>query len=650
MSGEDKAAIRLINLVVALRETRAGLTKQEIFTKVAGYNPDQAGNQMFERDKRLIREMGIGLRTLASTFEDERYRIDPDGYGMAPIEFTREEGAVLALAARAWRRGSLGAVAARTLDKLRALGVDGHGGPLELDLDSSGLATEALLVAINARQVVKFEYRTGSTGQVSQRRVEPWRLHATPTGLYLLAFDLDKQALRVFKLSRICGPVGTVGHTGAFEPPTAEAIRAGFETGATEPDVYQAHLQADPEAARLLRLKGAIDEAGQLVWLVTDPPAAAEAVAALGPKVRAIEPAGLRLEVVRRWQAAAQSHHGTPSRPRAAAKSSAQTAPAARQRRRDTTGRRVGRMLALLAYLAGRGPVPVSELAAHFEASQAEITEELKALWLDVGRPGLAGGDLVDLIWSDSQDTVTLLDGLELDQPLKLATSEAAILLATLRGWQQAGDLPEEAAAGSALAKLEAAFEAAGAALEVTLPPAPAEPAALQTVRAGIVRSQVLQFDYVDGGGHPSHRLVDPARLFNDRQNWLLAAWDRNAGAERYFRLDRISAAQVLDQPATPQPTATHHWDFAGAEHWVVDVAFTAAVRWRAEALETISRTELAGGGLKVRLAVASSAWIVSQALALGGELEILAPEELRAAVLEQATAALDPMHQAHSP
>ena len=641
VSGEDKAAIRLINLVVALRETRAGLTKQEIFTKVAGYGPSQAGNQMFERDKRLIREMGIGLRTIPSPYEDERYRIDPDGYGMAPIEFTREEGAVLALAARAWRRGSLGAVAARTLDKLRALGVDGHGGPLELDLDASGLATEVLLGAINARRVVQFEYRTGSTGQVGGRRVEPWRLRSTTTGLYLLAFDLDKRAPRVFKLSRICGPVRSVGQEGAFAAPTPEAIKAGFESGQSEPDAYEAHLHLEPDAARLLRLKGATGEGDQLRWLVTDPPAAVEALAALGPMVRAIEQAGLRQAVVKRWQEATQRHQGTPSRPRAAAKSVA--APAAATRRpRDTTGRQVGRMLALLAYLTDRGSVPVSELADHFEASEAAITEELKALWLDVGRPGLAGGDLVDLIWSDSQDSVTLLDGLELDQPLKLATNEAAILLATLHGWQQAGDLPEEAAAGSALAKLAAAFEAAGAALEVTLPPAPPEPAALQTVRSGIVLSQVLEFDYVDAGGRPSHRLVDPGRLFNDQQHWLLAAWDRTAQAERYFRLDRISAAQVLDQAATPRPVATHDWRFAWGGHWVVDAVFAPTVRWRAEALETMSRTEVARGGLRVRLAVASSAWIIAQALALGGELEILAPEELRAAVLEQATAALD--------
>ena len=642
MSGEDKAAIRLINLVVALRETRFGLTKQEVFTKVEGYAPGQAGNQMFERDKRLIREMGIGLRTVTSLSEDERYRIDPDGYGMAPIDFSREEGAVLALAARAWRRGSLGTVAARAMDKLRALGVDGHSVPVDLDLDPTGLATEQLLGAINARQVVRFDYRTGSTGQVRQRRAQPWQLRSTTTGLYLLAQDLDKRAPRVFKLSRICSPVGTLGEPAAFDYPSAEALKqAAGQAIATEPTICLAQLSATPQAARLLRLKGAEGEPDQLRWPVTDTAVATEELAALGPDVWAIEPGPLREAVRSRWQGAVKGHQGPPSRPRAARHIANQPMPA-RPRQRETTSRRVGRMLAMLAYLAGRGQVSLQELAGHFETSEAEITEELTALWLDVGRPGLAGGDLVDLIWSEQEDAVALHDGLELDQPLNLTTSEAAMLLATLRGWQQAGDLPEEAAAGSALAKLEAAFEAAGAAMEVTLPPAPPEPAALQTIRNGIVQGQVLRFDYVDAVGRLSQRQVDPVRLFNDQDHWLLAAWDRDSDAERYFRLDRIRAAQVLDQPAAPHLAAGHDWGFTAAEHWLVDVAFAPAARWRAEALEALKQTELVGGGLKVRLAVASSAWIISLALALGADLEVLAPVELRAAVLEQANAALD--------
>ncbi|MCL1897989.1 MAG: WYL domain-containing protein [Micrococcales bacterium] len=652
MSADQDPAVRLINLVVALRNSRAGLTKQQIYRQIDGYGPGTAGERMFERDKTIIREMGISLRTIAVFGQDERYRIDPDDYGMEPITFNREEGAVLALAAKAWHSGGLGEVAARALDKLRALGIDCQDEPFEFAIGGADAVASQLLDAINAAQQVSFSYRTARTGQLAQRHVQPWRLRSTPAGLYLLGHDLDKQAARVFKLTRINGPVTVFGPSNAFQKPADSQVQAALgEVFPVQAASVSAKLAASPAAARLLALKGAYGAPEgettsstngplQLLWPIAHLDAAAQELASLGSQVQVLQPAELVKATDLKWQAAAQLHERPPSEP--ARLETPQRAQSSRRVRAPaSTGQRAGRLLALLAYLNGRGPVPLTELAQHFDSSPTKIKQELNTLWLDIGLPGLGGGDLVDLDWDDNFSQVALRDGLELQTPLKLTTNEAAILIATLRGWLSAGDLPGGVAAGTALAKLTAAFEAAGQALEVSLPHAPQIPAALKTARVGIGESRAIQFDYVDAAGQPSQRQVDPMRLFNDQNHWLLAAWDHQAKAERYFRLDRMSKTKLLAQPAEPHRATTKTWNFAKGGNWQVSAVFAATVRHRAEELQRCDDWELEGGALLVTLAVARSSWIVSLALALGGELEILAPAELRAQVVQEAKAAL---------
>ena len=76
-----------------------------------------------------------------------------------------------------------------------------------------------LLDATHARQLVTFTYRAASTSEVLVRRVQPWRLIASGGGWYLVGQDIDRQAPRVFRLSRIVGEVTTLGPAGAFTVP-----------------------------------------------------------------------------------------------------------------------------------------------------------------------------------------------------------------------------------------------------------------------------------------------------------------------------------------------------------------------------------------------------------------------------------------------
>ncbi len=239
-------AERLLNLVIALVNTPGRMTKEQIRSSVAGY--DRAGSteafeRMFERDKETLRELGVPVATVHGPAhgDDPGYRVDLDAYALPPMELSAAQLGVLGLAAEFWQDQSLRADASRALTKLRAVGsepsvTDAVAG-LAPRLHAAGPALVPLLDAAHARQAVEFTYRAASTGEVLRRRVQPWRLVGSRGGWYLVGFDTDRGAPRVFRLSRIVSDVAPVGEPGAFSVPAdldATAMIAARTGGGTQ--------------------------------------------------------------------------------------------------------------------------------------------------------------------------------------------------------------------------------------------------------------------------------------------------------------------------------------------------------------------------------------------------------------------------------
>jgi predicted DNA-binding transcriptional regulator YafY len=61
---------------------------------------------------------------------------------------------------------------------------------------------EEIITAITNKKLLKIEY-TNYSGELSERKVEPYRVFLKSANWYLIAFCLSKQEFRVFKLSRI---------------------------------------------------------------------------------------------------------------------------------------------------------------------------------------------------------------------------------------------------------------------------------------------------------------------------------------------------------------------------------------------------------------------------------------------------------------
>jgi predicted DNA-binding transcriptional regulator YafY len=98
---------------------------------------------------------------------------------------------------------------------------------------------------------VRFEYRDGA-GQVSDRRVEPYRLVNAERRWYLVAHDLDRGAWRTFRVDRISQPALT-GHrfTRDAEPDAAAMVSDGVAVAA---HVWQAAIVLSVEIAEAARV------------------------------------------------------------------------------------------------------------------------------------------------------------------------------------------------------------------------------------------------------------------------------------------------------------------------------------------------------------------------------------------------------------
>jgi proteasome accessory factor B len=217
---------RLLNLVICLLHTRSYLTAERIRDLVPGYDDapsDEAFKRAFERDKEDLRDLGIPLETgTNSAFDDEPgYRIARRDYALPDLTLEPDEAAAVGLAARMWSSATLGAAATRALRKLEAAGVEVAPLPegLQPRLEASGAAFPLLAEAVHDGRVVAFDYRTGASGEQSRRTVEPWGVVWWHGRWYLVGHDRDRDAVRVFRLSRILGEPATTGSAGAVSRP-----------------------------------------------------------------------------------------------------------------------------------------------------------------------------------------------------------------------------------------------------------------------------------------------------------------------------------------------------------------------------------------------------------------------------------------------
>jgi proteasome accessory factor B len=221
---------RLVNLVICLLATRRFLTAAQIAGTVPGYEHDpddpkahEAFQRKFERDKAQLRELGVPLETgTDSIFDTEPgYRIARREYALPDIPLEPDEAAAVGIAARLWQHAGMAAAASSGLTKLRAAGVDldPHATLGVEPVVTVDAAFAPLVTAARQRRVARFDYRVPERDAPSTRRLQPWGVVCWRGRWYVVGHDLDRDAARCFRLSRLAGPVTVTGPAGAFTPP-----------------------------------------------------------------------------------------------------------------------------------------------------------------------------------------------------------------------------------------------------------------------------------------------------------------------------------------------------------------------------------------------------------------------------------------------
>lgn len=211
---------RILNLLAFLLTAGRPVTADEIRMTVAGYdqNSDAAWRRMFERDKDLLRQLGIPLELLPTdVWEVEHgYVVPTDAYALPDPGLSDEERAALWLAAKVVHIGGQPS-GPDALFKLGGATLTVAGEPLAANLGQERDELADAFTAVVERRMVEFEYRG------RKRQLAPFGIVHRRGHWYLVGAESDDERIKVYRMDRAT-ELGVVGEADAFVRP--EGFRA----------------------------------------------------------------------------------------------------------------------------------------------------------------------------------------------------------------------------------------------------------------------------------------------------------------------------------------------------------------------------------------------------------------------------------------
>ena len=675
MAKDTEKLIRQLSLISYLMAERRPVTALEIRRDVEGYSGmnEDAFARRFYADRSELEALGIRLtvdRPSDGAAEQENYSLRSEAFHLPAIEFTDAElfglrtaltlldgefayAEPLRLALQQITWGKPSPLAGPTQAGV-ALGItasaDGH----ELSQHLQKIET-----AIFRSKTITFDYYTMERDATEPRRVDPYHLLFQGGQFYLLGRAHERDAIRVFRLSRIRGKVAYASKAEhdfkrpADFDPRSYAQRAEWQFGET---IDTAELLISSRIAwhveRHFGPHGTIEPAGDGSGDIRfcTPYASARQllswVLRLGEHARILGPPELERELEERLEQLAERHTGelklarTVARPEEA---EPQSAPAAGKRDTPIRPERFARLVTLASILidAGRKQelLGLRDLCEQLQLSEAELREDINVLNV----VNFGGGAYV--LYADVRDDGTV----EVDpdaysdtfaQPARLLPVEAKALIAAI---DLIGDHIPDVELSSARAKIVAALGAdpMEQGLQVATRAGGDDSEISAVVSRAIRERKLLAIEYYKANEDEfSERVIEPYALMNGREGWYIGAYDPEREDVRHFRLDRVKAAKVTRKGFTPREdvdpaAAVEGWARTGeveasrvARVWVAPER----ARWSREHRRVSE--ELKDGSVIVQIPFKGTDWLVREVLAEAGDAAVIAPEDAREAVL----------------
>lgn len=304
MADRDAQLERLLNLTIALKDAhevgRHYLEASWIREHVPGYQDKTkaAFEKQFLRDRDTLSLIGVPIRKTS-----RGYCLEEDQYELPAVQFTQEEATVLALAGEMGLSSELAAFARSGWTKLAASGASRDFSARPTFTSYGDLARMApgglqqILKACDRGERLTFDYRRSRTADPEPRRLDPWGLVTLRERIYLVGYDVDRDAPRTFRLPRVSsirrsGPGSHPAPTGTdLQGIVEDALRQGNS-------LVDATLRVNPGTAQELCSRGTLDELGNLRLQGVDTQWLARTAAGYGAAVEVLDPPEARQAVI----------------------------------------------------------------------------------------------------------------------------------------------------------------------------------------------------------------------------------------------------------------------------------------------------------------------------------------------------------------
>jgi proteasome accessory factor BC len=680
---DTEKLIRQLSLISFLMAQGRPVSALEIKREVEGYSDmnDDAFARRFYADRAELESLGIQLgveKPGEGFFEAELYSLPPENFYLDAIKFSDDELAALSTALLLLTDGGFAyAEPLRLALQQVAWGhpnplQEGERAPVEMAMTASAGGRDLsqrlskIETAISRRKTIEFTYFTMERGETEKRKVDPYHLVFRGGQFYLIGHSHERDAVRVFRLSRIQGKVGYASKAEHdFSPPEDfdrrdYGSRADWQLGETKGTAkifvreriawlierdfgaygeLRSAKKADsaPGKGRVFETSYASDR--ELIAWVLRWRANAEV---LGPDDLR-EEAEARVSLLR-------DRHKNGFEPAEIVDRPLQEAP----KRTRSNGRgeaairpeRFARLVTLAGLLieaAKKGErLEIAELRERLELTGEELREDIELL--NVVNFGGGTYVLYAEILGDEIEVDSEPYGDNFARPARLLPLEAKALIAAIDLF---GDHLPQSDLQSAREKIVGALghDPSEEGLEIASAGG-SDGKVARMVNDAIAKSRVLEIKYYkENEDQFTDREVEPYRLQNGSEGWYVASYDLGKEGIRHFKLDRIKEANLSKRTFEPRPEVE---ELAGVEGWMthgeVPTAEVARVwvsperaRWLREERTVVE--ELADGAVVVELPYAGKPWLVREILRGAGDLVVLEPPDAREAIAREVEA-----------
>lgn len=293
---------------------------------------------------------------------------------------------------------------------------------------------------------------------------------------------------------------------------------------------------------------------------------------------------------------------------------------------------KIDRLYGITVYLLNHGKTSAAQLAQKFEVSVRTVQRDIDAL-CQAGIPvaaeaGVKGGySIPDTFRMDSH---------------AVTQEDYSLILTALKGFSSAMHNPKIEAAREKLSALAPSADQ-GIVLDFSVL-REGDQALLETFQSAIRRKHPVRFTYTNADNVTRVHTVEPVAVVYRWYAWYLLAFSTVRQDYRTYKLVRMEGAEIVDVPFTrehaPAETILAEKDRKSPQlHTAVTVRCRPAARAKAiEYLDGTVTRELGDGACEMELSVIENEHLwFGTLLALGDDIEIVAPECIRARVVRAA-------------